>query len=236
MLLFDHMELQPLDFLLDERTRVAAAAARLAAAGLVHGTAGNISLRAGDHVAMTPTGCVLGALRAEDVTVVDLEGRTVLDGGLAPTSEIALHLGIHLRPDPPVAIIHTHAPVATALGCVVDELPCVHYEMVALGGPVRVAPYFTFGTPELAAAVLAALEGRTAAILANHGTVAIGHDLDAAVAATETLEWSAELYWRAAQLGTPRALDADARQAVIDAVIARGYGTTRPATNDEGQS
>lgn len=223
------MEPQPHDFLTHERAQVAAAAARLAAAGLVHGTAGNISLRVGEHVVMTPTGCVLGALRADDVTVVDLDGHVVVRGGLAATSEAGLHLGIHRRPDPPAAIVHTHAPVATALGCVLDELPCVHYEMVALGGPVRVAPYFTFGTPELAAAVLEALDGRAAAILANHGTVAIGPDLDAAVAATETLEWSAELYWRAAQLGAPRALDAAARQAVVDAVVARRYGTTRPA-------
>jgi len=230
------MELQPPDFLLAERTHVAAAAQRLAAAGLVPGTAGNVSLRAGDHVALTPTGAVLGTLRAEDVTVVDLDGRVVLEGGLAPTSEIDLHLGIHVRPDPPGAVVHTHAPVATALGCVLDELPCVHYEMVALGGPVRVAPYFTFGTPELAAAVLAALDGRTAAILANHGTVAVGHDLDAAVAATELLERSAELYWRAVQVGSPRVLDAADRQAVIDAVVARGYGTTRSATNDGEQS
>jgi L-fuculose-phosphate aldolase len=214
---------------------VAAAARRLADAGLVTGTAGNVSLRAGDHVVLTPTGGVLATLTAEDVTVVDLAGEVVLTGGLAPTSEIDLHLGIHGRPEPVGAVVHTHAPLATAVACVVDELPCVHYEMVALGGPVRVAPYFTFGTPELAAAVLAALDGRTAALLSNHGTVAVGHDLDAAVAATDLLERSAWLYWHAAQLGTPRTLDADDRQAVVDAVIARGYGTVRSAT-DAGES
>jgi L-fuculose-phosphate aldolase len=101
--------------------------------------------------------------------------------------------------------------------------------MLTLGGPVRVAPYATFATPELAAAAVEALEGRTAALLANHGTIALGTDLDAAVRATETLEWAATVYWRAAQIGTPRALDEHARQAVIDVAIERSYGTTQSA-------
>jgi L-fuculose-phosphate aldolase len=117
--------------------------------------------------------------------------------------------------------------VATALSCVLDgELPCVHYEMLALGGTVRVAPYATFGTPELAASVVDALEGRTAALLANHGTVAHGADMEAALRATELLEWAATVYWRAAAIGTPRVLDEDARRAVIEAAVARDYGRT----------
>ena len=110
-----------------------------------------------------------------------------------------------------------------------DELPCVHYEMLMLGGPIRVAPYETFSTPALAAAAIEALDGRTAALLANHGTISFGTDMDAAVRATELLEWAATVYWRAAQIGTPRALDEDERQAVIDVAIARSYGTTQPA-------
>jgi L-fuculose-phosphate aldolase len=210
-----------------EREQVAAACRHLAAAGLVHRTAGNVSVRAGGRVAITPTGAELATLEPADVTVIDLAGR-VIDGDLAPTSELDLHLAVYERYDAG-AVVHTHAPVSTALSCVLDELPCVHYEMLMLGGPVRVAPYETFGTPALAAAAVKALDGRTAALLANHGTIAFGTDLDAAMRATELLEWVATVYWRAAQIGTPRALDEHASQAVIDAATARSYGTTRSA-------
>jgi L-fuculose-phosphate aldolase len=215
-----------------EREEVAATARRLAAAGLVAGTSGNVSARAGERVAVSPTGAVLADLQAESVTVVDLEGQVVW-GELEPTSEVDLHLGVYRRYDTG-AVVHTHAPMATAVACVLeDELPCVHYEMLALGGPVRIAPYRTFGTPELAAAALDALEGRTAALLANHGTIAHGGDLAGALRATELLEWLATVYWRAAALGTPRALDAEARQAVIDAVVARRYGATKPVRQED---
>jgi len=213
-----------------ERQLVAAAARKLAADGLVQGTSGNVSARAGDHVAMTPTGGVLAELEPDQVTVVDLEGR-VVDGELAPTSEAGLHLGVYRRYDAG-AVVHTHAPMATALSTVLDELPCVHYEMLALGGTVRVAPYRTFGTPELADAVADALEGRTAVILANHGTVTYGADLAGALRATELLEWACTIYWRAEQVGQPRVLDADQRRAVVEAALARNYGTTRKAGDE----
>lgn len=209
------------------REAVAAACRRLAEQGLVAGTSGNVSAREGDRVAITPTGGRLAELTGEQVSVVSLAGEH-LDGELAPTSEIALHLGVHRRYDAG-AVVHTHAPVGTALSLVLDELPCVHYEMLALGGPVRVAPYVTFGTPELAESVLEALEGRSAALMANHGTIAFAHDLDEAVRRSELLEWACTLYWRAAQLGEPRALGEGERLAVVEAALARGYGETRKA-------
>ena len=126
-------------------------------------------------------------------------------------------------------MVHTHAPVATALSIVLDELPCVHYEMLALGGSVRVAPYRTFGTPELAAGVLDALEGRSAALMANHGAITFAGDLALAVERTHLLEWACTVYWRAAAIGEPRVLGADALGAVGAAVAERGYGTTRDA-------
>jgi L-fuculose-phosphate aldolase len=210
-----------------EREDVARAARELAAEGLVAGTSGNVSARRDDHVAITPTGAVLAELDPGQVTVVDLEGN-VAEGSLAPTSEIDLHLGIYARYGAG-GVVHTHAPIATALSCVLDELPCVHYEMLALGGTVRVAPYTTFGTPELARAVADALEGRTAALMANHGAVTLGPDLAGAVRATELLEWAATVYWRAAALGAPRVLDAAQQRAVIDVATARSYGRVRPA-------
>jgi L-fuculose-phosphate aldolase len=210
-----------------EREQVAAAARRLAAAGLVAGTSGNISARRDHHVAITPTGGMLAELEPEHVTVVDLDGG-VVDGALAPTSEIDLHLGVYRRYEAG-AVVHTHAPMATALSCVLDELPCVHYEMLLLGGTVRVAPYATFGTPELARSVIEALEGRTAALMANHGAVTHGDDVAAAVRATELLEWAATVYWNAHAIGAPRVLDEAQQQAVVEAAVARRYGRVQPA-------
>src|SRR5437764_11568327 len=198
-----------------EREQVAAACRRLAAERLVIGTAGNVSARSGDHVAISATGAVLADATPEQVTVVDLDG-AVAAGDLHPTSELDLHLGVYRRYDAG-AVVHTHAPMATALSCVLDELPCVHYQMLLLGGTVRVAPYETFGTPALAAATLDALEGRTAVLMANHGALVYGADAGAAVEASLLLEWACELYWRAAALGTPRTLDEDDRSAVVRA-------------------
>jgi L-fuculose-phosphate aldolase len=208
-----------------ERDRVAAAARQLAADGLVTGTAGNISARAGKLVAVTPTGARLEELRAEAVAVVGLDGEQV-EGDLAPTSELGLHLGIYHRYEAG-AVVHSHARFATALACVIDELPVVHYQMLALGGAVRVAPYATFGTPELAEVTLEALDGRSAALMANHGAIAYGPDLDTAMEQALLLEWACELYWRASVLGTPRTLDRSAQLAFVETVSRRGYGITR---------
>jgi L-fuculose-phosphate aldolase len=213
------------------RDEVARACRTLAAHGLVVGTAGNVSTRVGEHVAVTATGARFEELTAAQVTVVDLDGR-VSDGELAPTSELDLHLGIYRRYGSSAAV-HTHAPVATAVGLIVDELPCVHYQMLLLGGTVRVAPYATFGTPELAESVLAALDGRAAALMANHGAVTHAASLPAAVDHALLLEWAATLYWRAASIGTPRTLDAEAQQAVVEAATRRRYGTTRSVSPEE---
>ncbi len=204
---------------------MAAAARRLAADGLVTGTAGNVSVRAGELVAVTPTGARLEDVTTEQVAVVGLDGAQV-KGELAPTSELELHLGIYRRLEAG-AVVHSHARFATAVACVLDELPVVHYQMLALGGPIRVAPYATFGTPELAELTLKALEGRSAALMANHGAIAYGPDLDAAMEQALLLEWACELYWRASALGTPRTLDQSDQLAFVETVSRRGYGITR---------
>ncbi|MGP3983081.1 class II aldolase/adducin family protein [Streptomyces sp. KR80] len=215
------------------RAEVAAACRRLAAEGLLIGTAGNVSARTSDLVAVTATGAVLAEITAEQVTVVDRDGNVVA-GSLAPTSEIDLHLGVHRRYGAG-AVVHTHAPMATALSCVLDELPCIHYQLLALGGSVRVAPYATFGTPELAESVLTALEGRCAALMANHGAVTHAPTLAKAVEHALLLEWACRVYWHAAALGTPRVLDRQQQLAVIEAAIARDYGTTRPAQEEHSR-
>jgi L-fuculose-phosphate aldolase len=209
------------------REQVAAAARALAVERLVLASAGNVSARAGDVVAVTPSGASLAGLQAAQITLVDLDGRRV-DGPFAPTSELALHLGVYRRYDAG-AVVHTHSPIATALACVLeDELPAVHYQMLALGGPVRIAPYRTFGTPELAEAVLAALEGRRAALMANHGAIVHAASAEEALELARVLEWCCELYWRAAAVGRPRALGSEQLGAVLEQISSIGYGTPRP--------
>lgn len=215
----------------EERKAVAEACRRLAADGLVAGTSGNVSARSGERIAVSPTGAVLAEVVAEEIAVVALDG-SQLDGPLAPTSELDLHLGVYRDREDAGAVVHTHAPVATALSCVLEELPVVHYEMLLLGGAVRVAPYETFGTPELAAAAVAGLEGRSAVLLANHGTVCHGADLTAAMRATALLEWAATLFMRASALGDPRVLDADQQRAVVEVAMARSYGKTKRAGDE----
>jgi L-fuculose-phosphate aldolase len=177
-------------------------------------------------VAITATGAVLAELTPDQVTVVDLDGKIVA-GTLEPTSELDLHLGVYRRYGTG-AVVHTHAPMATALSCVLDELPCIHYQLLSVGGTVRVAPYATFGTPELAESVITALDGRSAALMANHGALTHAQTLEKAVEHALLVEWACGVYQHAAALGPPRVLDEQQQLAVIEAAIARNYGTTHP--------
>ncbi|WP_433186558.1 class II aldolase/adducin family protein [Actinoallomurus sp. CA-150999] len=208
-----------------QRRSVAAACHDLAREGLLIGTAGNVSVRSGEHIAVSATGVVLGHATPDQVTVVDPDGGVVA-GDLEPTSELELHLGVYERYGAG-AVVHTHSPQATALSLVLDELPCVHYQQLQLGGSVRVAPFAVFGTSELAELVLTALEGRSAALMANHGAIAHGPTLDKAVENALLLEWACGVYLRAATIGTPRALSTGQQAAVITAALNRGYGKTR---------
>lgn len=206
------------------REELARTCRELAGDGLVTGTSGNLSCRAGEGVLISPTGAELGALEPSHIPLVDLEGN-VVDGELEPSSEIALHLGMYTRYDAG-AVVHTHAPMAAAVSCVLDELPCVHYLMVEFGGTVPVAPYRTFGTQALADAVHDSISGHTAALMSNHGTLAYGDDLQSAATRTRLLEWVCRLYWHASAIGTPRILSGDEQRDVVAELERRSYGST----------
>lgn len=201
-----------------ERAAVVAAGRRLAASGLVVGTSGNLSARAGDLVVVTPTGCSIAEMRPEDLVVVDRSG-TVVEGAAAPTSELPFHLAVYAATGTG-AIAHTHAVASVAVSCLCEELPALHYTCVLLGGPPRVAPYATFGSTALADGLVAALAGgRQAALLAHHGSVALGDDLAAACERLELLEWLCGLHL--AVVGAhggppPSVLDAAALAAAAD--------------------
>ncbi|MEV6780345.1 class II aldolase/adducin family protein [Streptomyces syringium] len=201
---------------------VVSTARRTTSEGLVVGTSGNVSARVGDVVLVTPSGVPYDRLGPDDAVGVDLDGRRVL-GGLTPTSELPMHLAVYRATDAR-AIVHTHAVHATAVSTLVDELPLVHYMAAALGGPVRVAPYALYGTEELAGHLLAALDGRTGALLRNHGTVTYGSTLDQAYDRTAQLEWMCRLWLTAATVpGHTPTLLTGAQVAEVAEKL-RGYG------------
>ncbi|HEU5160212.1 MAG TPA: class II aldolase/adducin family protein [Streptosporangiaceae bacterium] len=204
----------------DERRQIVEACRKMRADGLVVGTAGNISVRVGELIAVTPSGLDYEAMTPESVGVHRLDGAPV-EATLAPTTELPMHLAVYAGTDAG-AVVHTHSTAATVFSTVGDELPSIHYMVALFGGPVRVASYATYGTPELAANMTAALAGRTACILGNHGTISYGADLAAAYARAAQLEWLCEVYLRACAAGTPRLLPPAEIDRVKDKLA--GYG------------
>jgi L-fuculose-phosphate aldolase len=222
--------------LAQERQELAEAGRRLATRRLVIGTSGNLSVRVGDLVVVTPTGGVISDLTAGQMTVIGLDG-AVADGDLAPTSEVPLHLAIY-RTTLAVAVAHTHATTTTAIGLVADEIPLIHYAMLNLGGAVRVAPYACYGTEELATHVVKALEFKQAALMRNHGSIAIGSSLAKATDNLELLEWAAQTYHQALLASAvtgraPRELTQQEQEEVITAALSSGYGTTKKLDNSK---
>ncbi len=201
-----------------------AAGRQLAEWGLVIGSAGNLSIRVGDTVLVTASGTHLDRLTPADLVAIDLDGAIIeRDNGPTPvpTSETPLHLAIYAATDA-AAVAHTHAASSAAVSCVETVLPPLHYTCLQLGGPVPVAPYATYGSPELAANVVAALgTDRFGALMANHGSITYGSGaplraLDTAMDRLAMLEWLCELHVRATALGSPRVLTS----AELDDVVA----------------
>ncbi len=188
----------------DERREVVAYCRRMRADGLVVGTSGNISVRSGDLVAVSPSGLDYDAMTPETVGVHGLDGSPV-EAPLAPTTEMPMHLAVYATTDAG-AVVHTHSTAATVLSTLVAEVPPIHYLIAQFGGTVRVAPYATYGTAELAEGMTAALRDRTACLLANHGTIAYGAGLAEAYSRAVYLEWICEVYLRARAAGTPALL------------------------------
>jgi L-fuculose-phosphate aldolase len=200
--------------------------ARLVADGLAVGAAGNLSVRVGDLIAITPSGIGYDELTPSDICVVTLAGDEV-EAPETPSSELPMHLAIYGATSAG-AVVHTHSAEVVAVSATCSELPAVHYAITGLGGPVRVATYARFGSSGLAEAAVAALEGRQAAILQNHGAICCGRTLPAAYDRAVLLEWLARVYRLTRAHGEPRILS----QAELDEVAAearrRRYGERRP--------
>ncbi|MGW2920482.1 class II aldolase/adducin family protein [Streptomyces angustmyceticus] len=210
------------DRLAEAWSDLVATARRTVTDGLVVGTSGNVSCRIKDLVLVTPSGVPYDRLGPGDTTAVDLEGRQII-GTLRPTSELPMHLAVY-RSTTATAVVHTHAPCATAVSTLVPELPPVHYMTAALGGPVRVAPYALYGSDELAAHMLAALRDRTGCLLQNHGTLTYGDSLGQALDRTAQLEWMCRVWLTASSVPghTPSLLSAEQLDAAADRL--KGYG------------
>ena len=206
---------------------------RLLADGLSIGSAGNLSVRVGDVVAITPSGVAYPLMRAADVCLVTLKGAQLADREAqpqTPSSETPMHLAIYAA-TAAAAVVHTHSPEVIALSAARRELPAIHYAITALGGPVRVAPYARFGSAQLADAAVAALDGRSAVILRNHGAVTYGHSLAQAYDRALLLEWLARTYRLGLAYGEPAALSAAELDEVAAESRRRRYGTrTAPSS------
>jgi L-fuculose-phosphate aldolase len=199
-----------------------ATARRTVAEGLVVGTSGNVSVRVGDAVLVTPSGVPYDRLGPADLCAVDTAGRP-LAGDRTPTSELPMHLAVYAASDAR-AVVHTHAVHATAVSTLVEELPAIHYMTAALGGPVRVAPYATYGSDALAAHAVEALRDRSGCLLRNHGALTHGRTLDQAYDRTAQLEWMCRVWLAAASVpgGAPTLLPRDELDRVAGRL--RGYG------------
>lgn len=211
---------------MDERAaaiRLAEAARRTASLGLNSGSAGNLSLRLGEGFLITPSGLPNETLGPEQMVRMDMDGRH--RGSLKPSSEWRIHRDIYRARPEAGAVVHAHSPHAVSLACLRRPIPPFHYMVAVAGGrDIPCADYATFGTEALSKAVLAALDGRRACLMANHGQIAVGADLEAALALAVEVEALAAQYWRASLMGEPVLLDDAEMDAVLERFRSYGQG------------
>ncbi|MFY9969002.1 MAG: class II aldolase/adducin family protein [Roseiarcus sp.] len=185
------------------------------ALGINQGTSGNISLREGEGMLITPTSLPYDAMTAEDIIEMRLDGKVVGNG--RPSTEWRFHLAI-MRERPEVnAIVHAHPTYCTTLAIMERGIPPIHYMIAAAGGDsIRCAPYATFGTEELSINAVEALKGRAACLLAHHGMIALGPDLAGAMWLAVEVETLAHQYVNCLQLGEPPLLSSEEIRNVAD--------------------
>jgi L-fuculose-phosphate aldolase len=192
------------------RRELADTARAMSRRGLSQGTSGNLSVRVPEGLLITPSAVPYDAMGPEAMVLLDPEGRVIEPDGHRPSTEWRLHSAILAARPEVSAVVHTHSMFCTTLACLRMEIPAFHYMVAVAGGDsIRCAPYGTFGTAALADQALAALEGRRACLLANHGMVALGPTPGDALALAVEVETLAEQYWRVLQAGQPALLSAD---------------------------
>lgn len=207
-----------------EREQIIEYCLRMLKDELTVGTSGNVSVRVGENIAITPSGVDYEALAPEDICVITLDGKHV-DGPENPSTEVPMHTLVYENTDA-LAVVHTHPVYATVLGTLVDEVPLIHYMLALLGGPVRVAPYARFGTEELANNCMTAMKDRYGVLLQNHGATTYGENLAKAYSRSMYLEWLCRISCEARTLGNPRLLTTTEFEDVAGAVST--YGQSAP--------
>lgn len=206
----------------DARQQLVDVMRALDARGLNRGTSGNLSLRFGAGMLVTPSGITPDRLAPEQMVFIDNDGN-VAPGAARPSSEWQMHLGLYRRRADAQAIVHCHARHATILACAHREIPPLHYMVAVSGGAsVPVAPYATFGSEDLADGVARTLDGRYACLMANHGLIALGPNLGVAMAIAEEIEEQAAVYCGTLAIGGPKLLDHAEMDRIIEAF--RKYG------------
>ncbi len=189
-----------------ERELIVEHGLRMLKDGLTVGTSGNLSVRVGENIAITPSGMDYEALTPADICVITLDGIHV-DGPENPSAEVPMHTVVYRFTDA-LAVVHTHPVYATVLGTLVKEIPPIHYMLALLGGPVRVAPYAQFGTEKLARNCIVAMKDRYGVLLQNHGATTYGGTLAKAYSRSIYLEWLCRIYCEARAIAEPRLLTA----------------------------
>ena len=210
----------------DLRLQLIATAHRMVVCGLNRGAAGNLSVRATEGgqsgFLITPTGMAYEALTVGDIVFVGLDG-SFAEQGRRPSSEWRFHRDIYVRRTEAGAILHAHSPFATSLACLRRDIPPFHYMIARFGGDtLRCATYATFGTQALSDAALAALSDRSACLLANHGMLVFGRNLDQTLDLGVELETLCEQYGRACAMGNPVLLTPQEMTAALQQFS--GYG------------
>lgn len=205
------------------RARIVETARALESRGLTRGTSGNVSARVPEGYLVTPSGIPPGDMRPEEIVLLALDAEPA--PGTRPSTEWRVHRDVLARRPEISAIVHAHPPFCTALACAGRSIPAFHYMVAVAGGEdIRCASYATFGSQELSDHVLAALEGRRACLMANHGMVATGPGLASALALAGEVEALAAQYHRVLQLGPPLLLDAAEMRRVLERFRAYGAG------------
>tara|TARA_R110000868_G_scaffold260119_1_gene518367 strand:- start:6046 stop:6702 length:657 start_codon:yes stop_codon:yes gene_type:complete len=204
------------------RQSVIDTALAMSRSGLSPQQSGNVSARFGEGFLITPTGMDYDDLLPEDIVAVALDG-SMAAGQRIPSSEWHMHAGIYAVRAEAQAIVHAHSDYAVTLAVMGLSIPPFHYMVALLGGrDIRCAPYATFGSAELGRHAVVAIEGRKACLLAHHGQIAFGRDLDEALKLAHEVEILSGQYWRALQIGEPPLLADDEMDRVV--VKFHGYG------------
>lgn len=189
---------------MNKRADIVAAMLTLERVGMNRGSSGNVSVRDGDHMLVTPSGVPPSDITPEMVARISLSGDSTPEGPLAPSVEWRFHREI-LRTRPEMgAVVHAHAPWCTVLACARKPIPAVHYMIAAFGGTeIPVCDYATYGSAELSAAVLRAMQGKAGCLMANHGMVVAGDTLAKALWLAEEIEALAHQYYHTLAIGGP---------------------------------